>query len=192
MWRSLDSVGLLILCVLPSLRVCLIFLILIASQPYQPPSRKQSTQRVSLSAGSISACLWRPSPSLELLETTCTSTFPHVTSVSRRRVSSLTRRHWHAGFADLLDVPSTLNSSHARFSRVAAESPSGHRQDTAKTSRHDFFCIFVFFFAWCSVTLLTCWDLYKSRSSLKHLTSTSWLRNSITSPTWIGLGLHWE
>lgn len=75
---SLDSVGLLIHCVFPFLRVWLIFLILIASQPYQPPSREQSTQSVSLSVRSIADCLRQSSPILKSLETTCTSIFSHV------------------------------------------------------------------------------------------------------------------
>lgn len=62
----------------PFLRVGLIFLILIASQPYQPPSREQSTQRTSLSGGSIAACLQRPAPRLESLEATCMSISSHV------------------------------------------------------------------------------------------------------------------
>lgn len=81
--ESVACVALLILFVFPSLRLLLISLILIASQLYQPPSRKPSTQSLSLSGCWMAGCLRRPSPPVKSLQTTCTSSIPPVTSVSR-------------------------------------------------------------------------------------------------------------
>lgn len=132
LFESVPCVTLLILFVFPSLRVRLIFLILIASQLYQPPCRKPSTQSVSLSGCSMAGCLRRPSPPVESLQTTCSSMYPRVTSASCPASFQGFIIHMQGCFA--VEIVHMLH---------LAASP-GVTQDTAETShhvtsRHDFF-----------------------------------------------------
>lgn len=138
MWGSLDSVGLLVHSVSLFQRVRLIFPILIASHSYQLASRERSTRSVSLSGGSIAACLRRPAPLLKSLETTCTS-ISSLVAVVENFFLGFQRSHalWHLTLlCDWLDMD--WSQSNLR------DFTWNHHQDAAKTSRFAILFLFLF------------------------------------------------